>query len=487
MRSAFNLQHKNADTVVMSVSPDFEKKLYAAEAEKAIWYDTTLLPKLTDEYRNYRAVVNTIMSMLLKKGLIQDDPYKLDKKIADITVPDSTDFKENERTSVLGTRLSEYESSLEYLCNYFKFSVENLTIECIRKLVSLNNYIVWNALMGTSANQINRALGEMLTSIKMGSNNLSVGVLNDSISFASKSLAKINSILKDLTEFKKEQYKIAVRKTVLDNPSFANERANLTPANGVQAIKKHFVSGMGKQPFYTELIEELVREESSADSPQLCSALLEKMRISSQKTENEKPGVNTKLLLLEAIQIFAALSPQLNIIAPKLEENHHLLKSEHSGIWDRFKTLLRKAFHLNEKPVEYKLKIRDAATQTVKNLTVNFNDFVESLARRSRLYASFGIPKSSSVQKIASMDEKTILDYVQRQLSECHSMQTTLGGLDEFFKASVTLLNRRKVKGIQIELTTVKNTLIKINQRKAEYLSVISEREQMKKLGVSNV
>ena len=49
MRSAFNLQHKNADTVVMSVSPDFEKKLYAAEAEKAIWYDTTLLPKLTDE------------------------------------------------------------------------------------------------------------------------------------------------------------------------------------------------------------------------------------------------------------------------------------------------------------------------------------------------------------------------------------------------------------------------------------------------------
>jgi hypothetical protein len=341
--------------------------------------------------------------------------------------------------------------------------------------------------MGTSANQINRALGEMLTSIKMGSNNLSVGVLNDSISFASKSLAKINSILKDLTEFKKEQYKIAVRKTVLDNPSFANERANLTPANGVQAIKKHFVSGMGKQPFYTELIEELVREESSADSPQLCSALLEKMRISCQKTENEKPGVNTKLLLLEAIQIFAALSPQLNIIAPKLEENHHLLKSEHSGIWDRFKTLLRKAFHLNEKPVEYKLKIRDAATQTVKNLTVNFNDFVESLARRSRLYASFGIPKSSSVQKIASMDEKTILDYVQRQLSECHSMQTTLGGLDEFFKASVTLLNRSKVKGIQIELTTVKNTLIKINQRKAEYLSVISEREQMKKLGVSNV
>ena len=103
------------------------------------------------------------------------------------------------------------------------------------------------------------------------------------------------------------------------------------------------------------------------------------------------------------------------------------------------------------------------------------------------MYASFGIPKSSSVQKIASMDEKTILDYVQRQLSECHSMQTTLGGLDEFFKASVTLLNRSKVKGIQIELTTVKNTLIKINQRKAEYLSVISEREQMKKLGVSNV
>ena len=85
------------------------------------------------------------------------------------------------------------------------------------------------------------------------------------------------------------------------------------------------------------------------------------------------------------------------------------------------------------------------------------------------------------------VDEKTILDYVQRQLSECHSMQTTLGGLDEFFKASVTLLNRSKVKGIQIELTTVKNTLIKINQRKAEYTSYMAEQAQMQKLGIQNV
>ena len=58
----------------------------------------------------------------------------------------------------------------------------------------------------------------------MGSDTLSVGVLNDSINFITKSLTRINTVLKDVTDLKKELYKISVRKKILDSDAFASAR-----------------------------------------------------------------------------------------------------------------------------------------------------------------------------------------------------------------------------------------------------------------------
>ena len=106
--------------------------------------------------------------------------------------------------------------------------------------------------------------------------------------------------------------------------------------------------------------------------------------------------------------------------------------------------------------------------------------------KRIRLYTSFGMPRSANIQKMMGMEEAALLDYLDRQLGECHNVQLQLEGFDEFFKTAVNTANRSKVKGIQIELTAIKNSLIKINQRKAEYTAYISEQEQMRKLGITN-
>ena len=133
------------------------------------------------------------------------------------------------------------------------------------------------------------------------------------------------------------------------------------------------------------------------------------------------------------------------------------------------------------------MTVNDPYTQTVKTQTVDFTAFVDNLMKRTRLYASFGIQQSANIQKLAGMEEGALLDYLQRQLSECNNLQFVLESFDEFFKTAVNAENRGKIKGIQIELTTVKNTLIKINQRKAEYTSYMAEQAQMQKLGIQNV
>ena len=125
-------------------------------------------------------------------------------------------------------------------------------------------------------------------------------------------------------------------------------------------------------------------------------------------------------------------------------------------------------------------------TQSVKMQTIDYSVFMDNLMKRTRLYTSFGANQSGNLQKLAEMSENYIFDYLQRQLSECYNLQVQLEGLDDFFKTAANAVNRNKIKGIQIELTALKNTIIKINQRKAEYAAYIAEQEQMKKLGIQD-
>lgn len=470
----------------MSVFSEFENELYAAAESKSAWFNSIGLPKLVDEYRNYRSVFNTVLSLLLKKGLIEADPYKVDKKATKITVPGKSDQHDNDR-STFGIRLSEYESSLEFLCNYFQFSVESLTMETIKKLIQINNYLSWNSLMSASAKNDSRILGEMFATIKSGADPLSTSVLNDSTSFISKSLARINTMLKEVTEFQKEMYKVNVRKKILDSSAFAAKQASFNAGSGLHMIKELFPAQMGKQPFYTELIEEIIQEETSSDKQTKQAALLKKLGIQTPEKEIKRPEVNTKQVLLSAVQLFGALAPQYTQAAPKIEENHYILQSEHTGFWDKLRAAFRKAFNIAEKPIEYKIKTTDSITQTVKMQTIDYTAFMDSFMKRTRLYSSFAASQSGNLQKLAEMNDNYIFDYLQRQLSECYNLQTQLEGLDEFFKTAANAANRNKIKGIQIELTALKNTLIKINQRKAEYAAYIAEQAQMKKLGIENV
>ena len=53
--------------------------------------------------------------------------------------------------------------------------------------------------------------------------------------------------------------------------------------------------------------------------------------------------------------------------------------------------------------------------------------------------------------------------------------------LDTYFKTEVP---REKVKGIKIELSSIKNSIVKANQKKHEYVAKKEEYDQFKKLGI---
>lgn len=464
---------------------NFTETLIQALDAKAQWYDLEELPRILENYRLLHTCIKVLFDFLVKKALITPDPYKVDKKISDIKPLENTQFLENERSIIMGQRFSDYESTLDFLCNYYKFSVSQLTLTNVKKLVDLNNSITWNSFSANSNKVNTRVLSTLIFSARQSSDALTASMVNDNLSKASQALNDINAALKDYTDFQKEWYKGQVRKNVLLNPNFDANKANSDPASELQQIKKNFTSGMGKTPFYNELIEEIIQEDQGEKKEELQKKLLAKLNVQKEADKKTVKRVDTKALIMGALQVLGSTPPQIGAIAQKIHDNHDLLLSEHNSFMDKLKRALRKAFGIAEKPVVYNLIIVEQTTGAKRTERIEYQAFMSELATKAKRYASIAQANSPNYQKIFAMPEEKIADFVASQISECNHLMVQLNALDEYFKATANPMNKSKVKGLKIDIATLKNSIVKANQQRVEYTSYIEEEAQMKRLGIT--
>lgn len=75
---------------------------------------------------------------------------------------------------------------------------------------------------------------------------------------------------------------------------------------------------------------------------------------------------------------------------------------------------------------------------------------------------------------------------MNKSISENQEILTLLSAADEFFKQNAESHDRNKIKGLKIDLISIKNIIVKAVQKRSEYVGYIEEQEQMKKLGISN-
>ena len=464
---------------------NFNETFIKAVDEKAQWYDTEELPRILDNYRLLHTCIKVVFDFLVKKAMITPDPYKLDSKISDIKSPDSAQFVESERSVVMGQRFSDYESTLDFLCNYYKFSVSQLTLPNVKKLVDLNNSITWNSFTANS-NKINtRILATLVFQARQSSDALTSSMINDNLSKASQALTDINAALKEYTDFQKEWYKAQIRKNVLMSANFDANKAFADPAAELKQIKKHFASGMGKVPFYNELVEEIIQEDQGAKKAELQQKALAKLNVAKESDKKTEKRIDTKGLIMGALQVLGSTPPQISTIAQKIQDNHDLLESEHNSFMDKLKRAIRKAFGIAEKPLFYTITIVEQTTGAKRTEKINYQAFITDLATKIRRYSSVSQPNSPGYKKVYSMPEEKIAEFVAFQISDCNKLIVILNSLDDFFKAAANPLNKSKVKGLKIDITTLKNSIVKANQLRVEYTSYIEEEAQMRRLGIT--
>lgn len=470
----------------MANQDEFSQELIEAANSKLSWFNQTALPKLLDEYRSFHSVFSTLQNMLEKKGLLIPDPYRMDAHITKIQSPSSDHMNDGDRAHQMGLRVSAYERTLDYITSVVKFSYEMLDERTIRSLLEFDTFISWTSLVETSPKENTRRMAEMLNSVKHGSDPLSNGVVTECVESISKSLSYITQTLKDLTAFKRQMYKIEIRKNIFPNPQYTVSADGGSMTEAVLQIKKLFPKCISNASFDSDLVNELVQEEYGPQSSQLRKQVLESLQIKDAKKEKKEVKVDTKAMLNKALLSLCSLAPQFEQVNHKLIDNEDTLVQGSMSGWEKFMIIIRKAFHIEEKPHTYTLAIVEPLTKSTRSEKVNFTEFTSEIARKARVYNALTNPDSPQSKKMYNQSEEAIFDFLIKQQSECQRISTLLNAFDEYFKNVAPAEVKSQIKGLKMELTSLKNILVKSNQLRAEYSAQLDEAKQMARLGIGD-
>lgn len=466
---------------------NFDAELQAALSKKQEWYNSESLQELLNEYRLMHTCVKNLYECFVKKSLIQPDPYRLDKKISEIVVPESSPFSESEIPKVFGARFSDYETMLDFICTYFRFSTENFSIQSVKKLLDLNKVFDWEDLSMNSSRMNTRALAMTINNAKTNSPNVVQSMINDSVAKCTQSSVVISKMLNELGVFLRELFKGGLRKDLFEHPDFDKAKAAESAEAEQAEIRRLYTKVTGKKTMYTDLIAEIVEEDHGPDKERKQAAVLERLAIKgTSKVEKKKAaGPDTKEMLMQAIMALGAMSPTLTQLHAKLGENFTLLYQKKNTFFNKLMAALRKVFHIAEKERVCNLPVKDAKTGTERIQKINVNDFLTDLSRKERVYNGIGM-KGIEYQKINASNEDAILAFVNKQISEVQSIFVIINSLDAYFKKEVDTEFKVKVKGMQIELSALRNSIINANKKRGEYASFKEEHAQMQKLGLAD-
>ncbi|GHV95154.1 hypothetical protein AGMMS50293_14740 [Spirochaetia bacterium] len=439
------------------------------------WLEKSELVRMKDELRVYQSAFASLYHIYLKKKLINEDPYKQETKISELEVPETGTFIEAKRVEQLSIRLANYDNQLDFLVNFYQFGVDFLNLERIKRILGLVRYVDWINLSPDSQSHNTKAVAEITLQSKAGVDQIALSVIGESLTRLTKATTSVIAILKDLTAYYKESYKLNVRNAVTRGMSAADANT----AN----IKKKFAAALPGTPFYQEFIEEIIREDYSKDGPAMKEAILKSLKLEDEKPKAAKPAVNFKATLMEGIQVIGGTNVTFSEIGAKIDENEAILENQKNGFWDKVRKLIKQMTNSEPDEVIYELQYMDPTKGVPVKEKINVHQFRGDMDKKAKILGN--LTSGPATTKLSAMAEEQIITYLERNIRDVQFLHRTLSALDDYFKSKAPPAEREKIRGIKPELATIKNCIVRANQLRHEYSAQKEEEEQMKRLGIS--
>jgi hypothetical protein len=463
----------------MAELSEYHQKLTEALRERQQWLEKSELPKLKEGFRGFHTAFYSIYSLFLKRRILNEDPYKQDVKVADIEVPETGPFPETEKVAQLSIRLAQYDNQLDFLVNFYQISLEAFTIEKIKRILGLVKYIDWAHLVidgNVTANT--KAMIELLAQAKKEADPLSINIINEGLNNLYQTTGAVMGYLKEVADYNRETYKMELREKVTGGM----QRADIP---SMAQIRKKFGAVMAGQPFYSDLVNEVIQEDYSGEGEKLRELVLKKLAVPDTKAKIAKPQVSFKAILIEGLFAIGGAGSTLAEIAPKVAENAEVLENRRKSFWEKAKKLIQRMLNKEPEPTIYEVEYVDSARGVKVKEKVNLSALKNNMDQKIRTLQNIS-GRGVSLAKLEGMEETQLLGILERTIRDVQSLHKILSALDDFFKAAVDKEDRDKVKGIKPELGSMKNAIINANRKRYDYSAQKEEEEQFKRLGIGS-
>ena len=467
---------EDVNNFLIELETALEKKKYELEKNE--------LPALKETIRLFTSEFEGIYNLFLKKGLITEDPYKYEQKISDITSPSTDIILDSEKNHAISQRLSVFDSQLDFLNNFYQFSTDFITIPRIKKIILLIKWIKWDKISEASTEINTKIFSEIFIKITQGTDQMSIKLLHNSLKRMNDTSKKIVFLLRTLSVYQKEKYKFDIRSKIIDELKISSNNIKSNSENTLLKIKSNFKKLMGNEsPFYSELIKEIFLEETDTESESLKSALLQKLKIKEIKIEKKK-DINYRQILIDSLKIISTASIPLEQALNSLDFNNSLGKEKTLSFGDKLKLWFMSLSKTENAKKIIEIDIFEERISSTKTIQLDLINYLDTARKKMRLISAAGNKLSSTYRKLESTSDDSVLSFINKLLEEISVINNKLDPINVYFKSEAGRDQRKNIKGVKIEITSIKNILIKANQKKHEYISRIEEQEQLKKLGV---
>ena len=347
-------------------------------------------------------------------------------------------------------------------------------------------YISWSNVSEASADATTAVLAETLSKIRPGSDNVSTGIISTSLTQMQKLYRTVLAQLREILGFQKQSYKLMLRQELFGS---IRQKLETSYAVGVDKaydrLKVAFASAMKGRPFYRDLAQELLQEEFSKEAAELQKKSLSVLKIPREEPAEVRKQPDYRVLLMEAVRLILPAGGHLRDALRKVVANQEILEKSRRGLGGKFRSWLQKRFQSRGQSWLVEIRHFDPRTSTTQSESIDFQKFVENVRRKSSLFDALGQPDSTSFVRLSEASERQIDTFLKKNIGELQLQYRRLQGLNEHLRQEAPAELKEQLKGIKIELSGLKNCVVRANHRRYEYVTLKEEEVRLQQLGVA--
>jgi hypothetical protein len=358
---------------------DFKTAFKEALDARYNFLEMSEIPKLRKTLAAFQTAYSAVYNALLKKGSIAEDPYKNESKIQDIAMPNIGPLTDTDKLKELSIRLSNFANHLDFIVNFYSLSVRNLSQDKIKILTATVKFIDWQRTTPDSSSECTAILSGIIAAEKRRTGDpIMVMTFIDSLSKLASLSKSLLVLLKEFSDYNREEYKGEVRETITNSLTTTFEAS-------LDNIKKKFPKAMPGKPFYAELVTELIAEDFSPDGPALQKAVLSRLAI-SEKTEElkKKAEENVRVFLNEGLNALGSAGATLTEVLDKMEVNHMLLQNQKQSFSAKLKKFFNQLFNNEPDPIFYHIATIDPNKGQVME-KLEYSKFRSDMEKKCRI------------------------------------------------------------------------------------------------------